>query len=97
MELSSSEDDFVVFNFLTNVKENSVSIQSWEQDEQGEFHLLMQELQNYPSHLQVNFRMSLIQFDKLLAVSPLEQRIKKKTTSFYRSVDSEQPLEVCFR
>ncbi len=51
MELSSSEDDFVVLSFLEKRKYWVNPILKT-REEKGEFHLL-QELRNYPNHSQV--------------------------------------------
>ncbi len=79
MELSGSEDDFVVLSLLEKGKYCFYLILKKRQ-EQEEFHLLIKELWNYPDHFQVYFRMSVVQFDMLLAV--LEPHIKKETTNF---------------
>ncbi len=63
--------------------------------EQGEFHLLIKELWNYPNRFQASFRMSAVQFDALQAV--LEPHFKKKTNNFHKLVDPEQRLAVCLR
>ncbi len=48
--------------------------------ENGEFPLLIKEQRNYHGRYKVYFRMSVGQFDALLAI--LEPHIKKKTTNF---------------
>ncbi len=48
--------------------------------EDGEFPLLIKEQQDYPGRFKVYFRMSVAQFDALLAI--LEPHIKKTTTNF---------------
>ncbi len=58
-------------------------------EEQGEFHLL-KELRNYPDHFQVYFKMSVVQFDMLLAI--LEPHIKRRSPNFCKSIDPEQQL-----
>ncbi len=50
------------------------SLLNTRQDE-GEFHLLIKELWNYPDRSQVYFRMSVVQFDTLLAI--LKPHLKK--------------------
>ncbi|XP_042273182.1 uncharacterized protein LOC121900727 [Thunnus maccoyii] len=96
MELSSSEDDFVVLSLLE--RERKRKRKYWVHpilrrcQEQGEFHLLIKELRNSPDRFQVYFRMSVVQFDTLLAI--LEPHIKKKTTNFRDPIDPEQRLAV---
>ncbi len=48
--------------------------------EEGEFPLLIKEQQDYHRRFNVFFRMSVVQFDALLAM--LEPHIKKKTINF---------------
>ena len=58
--------------------------------EEGEFHLLIKELRNYPEQFKIYLRMSVEQFDALLAI--LEPHIKKKTTNFREPIDPGQRL-----
>ncbi len=67
MESSSSEDDFLVLSLIEKRKHWVHSILKT-REEQGEFHLLVKELRKYPDRFQVYFRMSVVQFDALLAV-----------------------------
>ncbi|KAI7789427.1 hypothetical protein IRJ41_012110 [Triplophysa rosa] len=53
------------------------------------------ELRDYPDRFKIYFRMSVAQFDALLAI--LKPHIKKKTTNFRETFDPEQRLAVCLR
>ncbi len=70
MESSSIEDDFVVLSLL---KENKKERKYWvhpilKYREDGEFPLLTKDLRDYHGRFKVYFRMSLAQFDALLAI-----------------------------
>ncbi|KAI7806549.1 hypothetical protein IRJ41_007875 [Triplophysa rosa] len=96
MESSSSDDDFVVLSLL---KKRKIKRKYWVhpvlrlRNEEGEFHLLIMELRDYPDRFKIYFRMSVAQFDALLAI--LKPHIKKKTTNFREPIDPEQRLAVC--
>ncbi len=66
MDSSSSEDDFVVFLLLKNRKRKEVHPFLSYRDE--EFPLLIKEQLDYHEWLKVYFRMSVAQFDALLAI-----------------------------
>ena len=97
MDSSSSEDDFV-FVALFLLKKRKRKRKYWVHPilrlrrEEGEFHLLIKELRNYPKRFKIYLRMSVEQFDALLAI--LEPHIKKKTTNFREPIDPEQRLAV---
>lgn len=61
--------------------------------EEGEF--LIKELRIYPERFKIYLRMSVGQFDALLAI--LEPHIKNKTTNFREPIDSERRLAVCLK
>ncbi len=65
---------------LEKKKGNIGYIQSWD-IERKEFPLLIKEQRDYHGRFKVYFRMSVAQFDALLAI--LEPHIKKKTTNFF--------------
>ncbi len=65
---------------LEKKKGNIGSIQSWD-IERKEFPLLIKEQRDYHGRFKVYFRMSVAQFDALLAI--LEPHIKKKTPNFF--------------
>ncbi len=57
-----SEDDFVVLSLSRKRKYWIHPILKTRQ-EQGEFHLLIKELQNFPERFEAYFRLSVVQFD----------------------------------
>ncbi len=76
MESSSSEDDFVVLSLLKREKERKCCVHPiLRYREEGEF-----PQRDYHRRFNVYFRMSVAQFNALLAI--LEPHIKKKTTNF---------------
>ncbi len=82
MESSSSEDDFVVLSLL---KKREKERKYWVHPilryrEEGEFPFIIKEQRDYHGRFKVYFRMSVAQFDALLAI--LGPHIKKKTTNF---------------
>ncbi len=82
MVSSSSEDDFVL-SFLKKRKRKEILGPSNPEiycREEGEFPLLIKEQRDYHGRFKVYFRISVAQFDALLAI--LEPQIKKKTTNF---------------
>ena len=62
--------------------------------EEGESHLLIKELRNYPEKCIMYLKMSVAQFDALLAI--LEPH-KKMTRNFREPIEREQRLAVCLR
>ncbi len=81
MESSSSEDDIVVLSLLKKRKRKEIlgpSNPRYRED--GEFPFLIKDQRDYHGRFKVYFRMSVAQFNALLAI--LEPRIKKKTTHF---------------
>lgn len=77
MKSSGSEDDFGFFKYLRKEKEITESIYSWKK-EQGQFHLLVKELWDYPNHFQAYFRISVNEFDTHPALLALHNKQKKK-------------------
>ncbi len=70
----------ILLSFLKRERKRSIgSIQSWD-IERKEFDLLFKEQRDYHGRFKVYFRMSVAQFDALLAI--LEPHTKKKTTKF---------------
>ncbi len=76
---SSSSDDFVVLSLLKKERKYWVH-PILRYSEEGEFPLIIEEQRDYHGRFKVYFRMSVAQFDALLAI--LEPHIKKKNTSF---------------
>jgi len=69
MESSSSEDDFVALLKKRKRKRKYRVLPILRlRREEGEFHLLIKELRDYPEWFKVYFRMSVAQFDALLAI-----------------------------
>ncbi len=96
MELSGSEEDFLVLSLIEKRKQkHPVHLILKTREEQGDLHLLVRELRKYRDRFQVCFRMSAVQFDPLLAI--VEPHIKKKTTNLCKPIDPEQQLAVCLR
>ncbi len=81
MESSSIEDDFVVLSLLKRRKKRKYWVHPiLKYSEDVEFRLLIKDQRDYHGRFKVYFRMSVAQFDALLAM--LESHIKRKTTNF---------------
>ncbi len=80
MDSSSIEDDFVVLSLKKKIERKYWVHPILKYREEGEFPLLIKEQQDYHRRFNVFFRMSVAQFDALLAM--LEPHIKKKTINF---------------
>ncbi len=97
MDSSSSEDDFVALSLIEKRRKRKYCVCVHPilklRREEGEF--LIKELRIYPERFKIYLRMSVGQFDALLAI--LEPHIKNKTTNFREPIDSEQRLSVCLR
>ncbi len=64
-------------------------------DRQGEFHVQIQEMSNFPQHWYCYFRMTVEQFDFLLA--KIRHKLYRQNTNWWRSIAPEEHLTVCLR
>ena len=99
MESSSSEDDFVVLSLMK--KKRKRKREYWvhplltDRKQLGTFQTTYKKQRLYPDRFKVAFRMTVPQFDDLLA--KLEPHIQKKNTNFREAISAEQRLAVCLR
>ena len=100
MDSSSSEDDFVALFLLKKGKRKRKILGPSNPEISPRGRRVSPPYQgvaklSWPEQFKIYLRMSVEQFDALLAIQ--EPHIKKKTTNFREPIDPEQRLAVCLR
>ncbi|KAL2099475.1 hypothetical protein ACEWY4_003869 [Coilia grayii] len=96
--MSSSDEDLIMIDMLLDKKRKR---KFWvhplleRRRQQGEFHQLIQELKLYHDRFRQYFRMSVAEFEALLAV--LGPHLRRQHTNYREPIDPEQRLAVCLR
>ena len=94
---SSSDEDLVLIAIANRPKKRRFWVHPLleRREQHGEFHQLIQELKLYHDRFRQYFRMSLAEFEALLAI--LGPDLMKQHTNYRVPIDPEQRLAVCLR